>query len=202
MAHISKGDWWGGSCTDTPGSFCVGMMGVFMQITQSDIKVVFTHCFERILTYHCLEDICCPKFRGRLFYGCAKSVWYGSPSHYSVFLIQRQMCILSYPWNRHNCGVGPLQEAQHMAVLCCKLNALIVTRRSCGRKVTLYSMARHILCLLNTAVVFHCSGNTDNRSCLALMCRILKNQYNSNNKGLLPSRLLFPGHTEQQWLCH
>lgn len=201
MARISKGDRCGGSCTHMPCSFCMGTMGVFMQIRV--ISSWFLHIVERIPTYLCLEDISCPKFRGRLFFNMCKLclVWF-SLLLLSISNTDTDLQILTYPWNRHDCGVGALQEAQHMAVLCCELNALIVTRRSCGRKVTLCSMARHILCLLNTAVVFHRSGNPDNRSCLALMCRILKNQYNSNNRGLLPSPLLFPGHTEQQWLCH
>lgn len=162
----------------------------FLQIVWKEFLFIFVW---RIYLVQSLEQI--------IFLVCASFVWCGSPSCYSVFLIETDLHS-HLPLKQAGLWVRPLQEAQHMAVLCCTLNALIVTHRSCGRKVTLYSMARHILCPLNTAVVFHRSGSPDNRSCLALMCRILKNQYNSNNRGLLPSCLLFPGHTEQQWLCH
>lgn len=47
-----------------------------------------------------------------------------------------KICILTYYLNRHVCRVGPLQESQCMAVLCYKFSVLIVTHRSCRRKVS------------------------------------------------------------------
>lgn len=44
--------------------------------------------------------------------------------------------MLTYHLTRPVCRAGPLQEAPHMAVLCYKLNVLIVPHRSCGRKVS------------------------------------------------------------------
>lgn len=46
----------------------MGIMDLFMQVTQSDIKWFVTHCLERIFISLCLEDISSPKLRDCLFF--------------------------------------------------------------------------------------------------------------------------------------